>query len=387
MRYRTDALRLAFALCMITAAVNLQVPLYTSYAHLGGFGVMATAVAFSCYVAGVLPVLLTLGGLSDRIGRKPVVLLALVLSMAATLLMLVAPRLDALGAARWLAGVGTGLMSATASAYMADILESRDSARVANWVTCSSSIGFCLGAAATSLCLLFQHSLRPPSFWLHLALACLAFTMLLRMPEPARHTHGGAILQLPHYPKGSLPFGAAILLSWAASGVGITVLPSILAACGLSRWAGLSTTMVIGCGLLLQPLARRLPPEQSVRIGLVVLGPAFALLAWGALNAAVAAVLLGAFAISCTAYALVYLGGLAAVTSQAGAQKARVSAGFFLMAYVGFSAPVVLVGMLADRYGRTAALVIFLTLLSFGIMAVLAALRSFRTYPTGAIAR
>ncbi len=60
--------RLAFALCLITLAVNLQAPLYIAYAELSGRGAAATAMAFSGYVLGVLPVLLLLGGLADRVG-------------------------------------------------------------------------------------------------------------------------------------------------------------------------------------------------------------------------------------------------------------------------------------------------------------------------------
>ncbi|MER8149571.1 MFS transporter, partial [Acinetobacter baumannii] len=70
MSNRHAPVTLAFALCLITFAVNLQAPLYTAYAALSGQGTAATAVAFSGYVAGVLPVLLLLGGLADRVGYK-----------------------------------------------------------------------------------------------------------------------------------------------------------------------------------------------------------------------------------------------------------------------------------------------------------------------------
>ena len=92
--------RLAFALCLITLAVNLQAPLYITYADLSGQGAAATAVAFSGYVLGVLPVLLALGGLADRVGRRPLIIAALLLSMVATVLMLLAPSLQTLGLAR-----------------------------------------------------------------------------------------------------------------------------------------------------------------------------------------------------------------------------------------------------------------------------------------------
>lgn len=162
---RRHAACLAFGLCLITLAVNLQAPLYTAYAELSGYGAAATASAFSGYVLGVLPVLLVLGGLSDRIGRKPPIVVALLLSMVATLVMALWPRLEALGVARLLLGVGTALASATGTAYMSELIAGGDSRTSANWVTASTSLGFGLGAALTSLFLLFRESLVPGSFW------------------------------------------------------------------------------------------------------------------------------------------------------------------------------------------------------------------------------
>jgi MFS family permease len=49
---------------------NLQVPLYGTYAKIAGFGSGISAIAFSTYVAGLLPTLILLGGISDRVGRK-----------------------------------------------------------------------------------------------------------------------------------------------------------------------------------------------------------------------------------------------------------------------------------------------------------------------------
>ena len=179
---RRHAACLAFGLCLITLAVNLQAPLYTAYAELSGYGAAATASAFSGYVLGVLPVLLVLGGLSDRIGRKPPIVVALLLSMVATLVMALWPRLEALGVARLLLGVGTALASATGTAYMSELIAGGDSRTSANWVTASTSLGFGLGAALTSLFLLFRESLVPGSFWVQLGLAL----SLIHISEPTR---------------------------------------------------------------------------------------------------------------------------------------------------------------------------------------------------------
>ncbi|MNJ27613.1 multidrug efflux system protein MdtL [compost metagenome] len=354
---RSPAL-LAFALCLITFAVNLQAPLYTTYAELSGTGAAATALAFSAYVVGVVPVLLLLGGLADRVGRRPLIIVALGLSMLATLLMLLAPTLETLGLARLLLGVGTALASATGTAYMSELMHNGDHQRAATWVTASTSLGFGLGAALTSLFLLRGPSLTPESFYLHLLLAGLALLAVRRLPDQRRDTRG-AWLRLPCYPAGSLPYGLAILLAWACVGLVIALLPSILKQHGLASWSGFSTFCVISCGLLFQPLARRMAPDKATLLGLMVLPCSYALLAWGADRGQLVAVLLGTVAASSACYGFVYLGGLSAVNMLAGAEKTRASAGFFLLAYLGFSLPVIFTGLLADRLGSRVALLVF----------------------------
>ncbi len=363
---------LAAALCVMTTGVNLQAPLYAAYARADGVGVMATTIAFSFYVAGVLPVLLALGGLSDRIGRRRVMLLALALSAVGTLLMLLHPHVSTLAVARLVLGTGTALMSATATAYMLELFGAARASRAANWVTASTSIGFGLGPVLTSVCLMVQESLAPPSFLLHLAAVAVSAVLVWRLPETAPRSGPKApMLRLPYFTADGLWFGAAILLCWATTGLVISILPSVLAPHGLSRYSGLATMLAISCGLLFQPMARRQEPRHAVRIGLVVLVPAYALLAWGAWSGTLLAVLLGALAASSACYGFVYLGGLAGTAEAAGTQTTRASAAYFLMAYVGFSLPVIFTGLLADRYGIATALLTFGLVLAAGALALL----------------
>ncbi|MBA3772850.1 MAG: MFS transporter [Ramlibacter sp.] len=365
---RRYAAQLAFALCVITTGVNLQAPLYATYASRDGYGVMATTIAFSFYVAGVLPILLALGGLSDRIGRRRVMLISLFLSAAGTGLMLSYPHIEALGAARFVLGVGTALMSATATAYMIELVGTADTAAAANWVTASTSVGFGLGPALTSAFLLFQETVAPPSFLLHLAFTGVAACLVWKLPETSSKQSGvlSPMLQLPYITREGFWYGCAILLCWATTGLVISILPSVLATHGLSKYSGLSAMLAISCGLLFQPLARKLEPSRSTRLGIFILLPAYSLLAWGAWSGSLAAVLVGSFFASSSCYGFVYLGGLAAVARATGIEKTRASAAYFLMAYIGFSVPVIFTGLIADKYGTPTALIAFGLLLLLG---------------------
>ena len=121
-------------------------------------------------------------------------------------------------------------------------------------------------------------------------------------------------------------------------------------------------------------MARRMSSVRATLLGLAILPCSYALLAWGADSGRLAAVLLGAVAASSACYGFIYLGGLAAVNQLAGPEKTRASAGFFLLAYLGFSLPVIFTGLLSDRLGSRTALVVFGAVLLAGCGVVALAL-------------
>lgn len=371
-KVRHQAACLALAFITITMGVNLHVPLYPAIAALDGQGLAATTIAFSFYVAGILPVLLLLGGLSDRIGRKPVIVIALALAGIATLIMTLSPHISSLAVARLLLGVGTALMSATALAYMSEILSGASESSAATWVTASTSLGFGLGPFITMLALGTGQSLAPPSYAIHGATVIVAGLLLLLLPSHVSQSPSAApMMRLPSYPRGSLWFGVAILIAWATTGLIISILPAVLAQYDLARWSGATVLMATSCGLLFQPATRKCQPVRAVSIGLLTLVPAFGILAFGALHGQLALVLLGALLASSACYGFIYLGGLAGVAKLAGDNKARVSAGFFILAYLGFSVPVVLAGVVADMYGQKTAMTTFGVILTISVAALL----------------
>ena len=67
-----------FALFLITLAVNLSMPLFRPYAAIAGFNNGQTSLVLATYVLGMIPCYIFLGGISDKIGRKPVLIFSLV---------------------------------------------------------------------------------------------------------------------------------------------------------------------------------------------------------------------------------------------------------------------------------------------------------------------
>lgn len=73
-------------------------------------------------------------------------------------------------------------------------------------------------------------------------------------------------------------------------------------------------------------------------------------------------VLAGTGITSAASYGFIYLAALAETAARAGTEPARAAAGLFVWAYAGFSVPVILCGLLADRLGLFSAMGTFAAL-------------------------
>lgn len=350
---------LAIALFTVTFAVNLQAPLYDVYAAESGVGATAVTVAFAAYVGGLMPTLLLLGGLSDRIGRRIPITLALLLGAVATVLLVQAPSWTSLVIARLLLGVGTGLATTAGTAYMTELLGEERARNAALIVTSATSLGFGGGALATGISLgLSGPTLLPASYIVLFIAVPLLALITLGLPRVDQPKHV-SILRLPVFSKGTWMFGAAMALAWSTTGMTIAVVPLELAANDLGGWTGLVIFLAIFVGFLCQPIARRMTNDQSLALGFVLIPLGFLVLLAGVWLHLLALVLIGTCITSAASYGFSYLASLAEVSLRAPMDRARATAGLFVYAYFGFSLPVIASGALADMLGLLSAMIVF----------------------------
>jgi len=350
---------LAIGLFTVTFAVNLQAPLYDVYAAESDVGATAVTAAFAAYACGLMPTLVLLGGLSDRIGRRIPMVTALLLGVLATTLLVKAPSWSSLVTARVLLGVGTGLATTAGTAYMNEMLGEDRSRTAALYVTSATSLGFGGGALATGISLGLQGpTLFPFSFIALLAAAPLLAIIVLALPRVDRPKRV-SVLRLPVFPNGTWVFGGAMALAWSTTGMTIAVVPLELAANGLGGWTGLVIFLAIFVGFLCQPIARRMTNSQSLALGFVLIPLGFLVLLAGVGLHLLALVLIGTCITSAASYGFSYLASLSEVAQHAPQDRARATAGLFTYAYFGFSIPVIASGALADTLGLLTAMIVF----------------------------
>ncbi|MBW4457271.1 MAG: MFS transporter [Nostoc indistinguendum CM1-VF10] len=338
----------AVAIFLITHATNLQIPLYGTYAKMAGFGSGISAIAFSTYIAGLLPTLVLLGGASDRIGRKTVILTSLLLACVATFLMIVQPNIYTLFITRVLQGIGVGFMTGTGTAYLSTLMP-QNATKVAAYVSLTTALGFSSGALFTNAALFYRYSLVPFSYWvvLILLLGCIGLT--ISIPEQA--TTSVALIRLPIFSMDAVWPGLAITLAWSLAGIVGVILPTQLARYGLPNWAGLMLFIITIAGVMFQPFARRLEARRSLQIGAVLLVAGYFSFIYGAWLGHLGLVLAGVAIAGTACYGFTYLGGLAEVVQMSGTQSAPFTSGYFVCAYLGYGIPVILIGFVSDKFG------------------------------------
>lgn len=350
---------LALGLFTVTFAVNLQAPLYEAYAAKSDVGTTAVTIAFAAYVGGLMPTLLLLGGLSDRIGRRVPIALALMLGAGATVLLVCVPGWTSLVAARFLLGIGTGLATTAGTAYMTEILGVSHEKNAALIVTSATSLGFGGGALATGISLAVQGpTLLPASYVALFFVAPVLALIALRLPS-VDTPRKVSPLRLPVFPSGTWMFGAAMALAWSTTGMTIAVVPLELSANNLGGWTGLVIFLAIFVGFLCQPVARRMPNDSALALGFFLIPFGFLVLLAGVWLEVLSFVLIGTCITSAASYGFTYLASLAEVSMRARDERSRATAGLFVYAYFGFSIPVVGIGALADTFGLLPAMIVF----------------------------
>jgi DHA1 family tetracycline resistance protein-like MFS transporter len=160
------------------------------------FGVFGATFALMQFLCSPL-----LGMLSDRFGRKPVLVLSNLGLSLDYVLMALSPTVGWLFAGRVIAGITSASM-ATASAYVADVTEPQERARSFGLLGVAFGLGFIAGPALGGV--LGAVSLRLP-FWFAagLSLANAAYSFFL-LPESLPHERRNAMIWRRANPFGSL---------------------------------------------------------------------------------------------------------------------------------------------------------------------------------------
>src|SRR6266567_7692476 len=151
----TATRRFRFAILFFTVLIDLigfgiLIPILPYYAQRLGAGGLGIGVLFGVYSGMQFFATAVLGRLSDRIGRRPILLTTIVMNVAGCLLFAASHTYVVLFLARVFSGFGGGNISA-AQAYVADITTPAERSRGMGIIGAAFGLGFIIGPAVGGL--------------------------------------------------------------------------------------------------------------------------------------------------------------------------------------------------------------------------------------------
>lgn len=351
----------SFAGAMLIAASSSAVtPLYRLYQasmHLTPFWI---TVVFATYVASLLTALLTVGRLSDYVGRRPVIFAALVLNAAAMILFAEAKDVGQLILARAVQGLCVGVGTTALGAAILDT--SRARGPLLNSVT--AFLGMTVGALGAAVLITFAPDPLHRVYEVLLGLTIAMIVLLWVMPESSSRKSGALASLRPHVsvPPQSRPvlvmLTPANIAAWALGGFYLSLMPTVVAtAMGVaSPWVG---GVVVSALMLTAAVAvaacRHWPARRLILAGTGTLSLGVAVSMFGIQQQQVAALLAGTV-IAGAGFGSTFSGTLRALLPTAEPhQRAGLLSAFYVQSYLAFSLPAVAAGLSIPLIGLSVA--------------------------------
>ena len=348
----------AAVLGLFLAAASAPSPLYGTYAARWQFGPTTITVIFAVYAIALLAVLLVAGSLSDSIGRRPVIITALLIESASMLAFLLADGVGWLYAARILQGVATGLVLAAVAAALIDL---EPPARPGLGPLVNSVIpttGLAAGALAAGG--LVQYGPAP----LHLIYALLLAGFLILAVAMAT-LPGSAAARTPVSFRPRVRVEPAIrpafwttlpclVATWALGGLYLSLGPSLillLSKSGNVLLGGSIVTALCVAGALACLCCRAWPAARTMRTGCLLLLAGLALTIVAVATASSALLFISTI-VAGTGFGSGFLGAFRSLAGQTTPDgRAGLIAAIYIASYLAFSLPAIVAGVLTTHLG------------------------------------
>jgi predicted MFS family arabinose efflux permease len=390
---RTLSARIGYAVAALVVGLGLFAsvtpsPLYHTYSVLWHFSPVTLTLIYATYAFGVLASLLLAGGVSDDVGRRPVLLVALGTLMASSVLFMVAGSAAWLFVARGLQGLATGAALSAASAALLDLHPKRDPAGVGLTTATAAASGIGLGALVSSSLVQLGTLPRVLPYVVLFVLFAVAFAGAYWMPEAVeKRGRFRLTTERPSIPAvARRPFflaALAVLSSWSIGGLFFSLGPQLAAHLFHSSnqiVSGSGIVALAGAAVVAQLVTGRSAPWIGAGVGSIALAAGMVLIVFAAARGSSAAYLAGSI-LGGAGFGAAFLGGLRALTSAIPhQQRAAVMSAFYVAAYASLSLPAVLAGVVVTHVALPTTFEIFGSVVA--AIALIVAFEAWRGRPT-----
>jgi MFS family permease len=383
---------LAITLMAYLAASSAPSPLYVVYQQRWHFSATILTVIFAVYALALLLALLTVGGISDLLGRRRVLAVSLLIELVAMVGFITAQGVGWLIAARAVQGVATGIAAGALSAGIADLAPPERPSLAPAINAAAPSAGLAIGAILSGALVEYGPAPRELIFTVMIVLFVAALAGLLLVPETVQRSR----VQRAHLrPRAAVPLHArpafrvalpVLVATWAVGGLVLSLGPSLAAGIFGVRnhlHGGLVVAAVAGVSALGSVAVRTQPPRPTMVRGSLVLiaGVAIVLAALGWTSVPLFFV---GLVVSGWGFGTAFLGAFASVAGLAEPhQRAELFAALYIASYVAFGGSAVAAGFAVPHFGlRPVAVTYGLVVIALSLVAAVAGARPGRPVRT-----
>lgn len=353
---------LAGLLGLLMFASSAPSPLYGVYASRWHFSSATVTAVFAVYAVTLLAALLVVGRLSDHVGRRPVILAALVVEGAAMACFITADSTVLLYLGRVLQGLATGAAVGALSAALVElsVRAERPVAMAAVVNSAAPTLGVAAGALGTSA--LVQYGPAPTRlvYWLVLGGLVVGVAIVVALRETGARRPGGFASLVP---KAGIPRSArgsfarafpSLVAVWALGGFYLSLGPALaanLAASANLLWGGAVIFLLTGTGAAAAVLGRRSAERPAMLYGCLDLVAGVAITLGAVATQNVWALLVGSL-IAGAGFGLAFLGAFRSLSALARPEeRAGMITAIYIVSYLAFSVPVVAAGVAVANLG------------------------------------
>jgi predicted MFS family arabinose efflux permease len=340
----------------LLAGSSAPTPLYSVYQAEWGFSPITTTVVFGVYALAVLVSLLTVGSLSDYLGRRPILLVALAVQVVTMVIFATADGVPVLMAARVLQGLSTGAALGAVGAGLLDLDRARG--------TLANAVGAPLGTASGSLLAgLFVQYLPAPMHLVYLTLGVVfviqavgvTFMAEMSTPRPGALASLRVRFALPATVRRPMLVAAPALIAvWALAGLYGSLGPTLVRLMvGRTSFVlgGLALFVIAGSGALTVVVLRSRAPRTVMFIGTIALLAGVGLTVLAVYATSAAGFFVGS-AVAGVGFGAGFQGAIRTVVPLAAPhERSGVLSILFVISYLAMGLPAVIAGVLVVHGG------------------------------------
>jgi predicted MFS family arabinose efflux permease len=351
---------LSVTLVFLLFASSAPSPLYVVYQSAWHFSSLTLTSVFAVYVVALLVALVCAGSLSDRVGRRPVLVSALLTQAAGMVLFALAHDVELLFAARIVQGLATGVATGAISAALLDLQPPGRPHLGALLSSSAPPLGLAAGALGSGLLVQYAPDPLRLVYWLLVGIFVVATIGVLTMPETvaARGRWSSALkprIGIPHEVRGTFLAVAPVLVAtWALGGLYLSLGPSLavsLLHTSSHVTGGLVIVALTATGALASVAVRGHQPQHTMIGGamLLTLGVGLTLLG---LNQGSTPLFFAGSVVAGMGFGPGFAGAFKSLVSLAPAsERAGLIAAIYVVAYLGFSLPAIAAGVAVTHQG------------------------------------